>query len=237
MPQQHFEFKQFTIKQDRCAMKVGTDAVLLGAWVDTGNSEKILDIGSGTGILALMLAQKSNAQIDGIDIDENAFLQASENVNNCLWRDRINIFHISLQEFAIDQKAAYSLIVSNPPYFIDSSKANAESRTAARHTDSLSFQELISCVETMLSYDGRFCVILPTKEAEIFVQLACSKSFNLTKILRVKTRAEKSEKRCLMQFERIPVKLDDKSIVIEVGDRHEYSEDYKQLTKDYYLAF
>ncbi|MBK9480049.1 MAG: methyltransferase [Bacteroidia bacterium] len=238
MPQQHFEFKQFKINQDKCAMKVGTDAVLLGSWVNAQESKSILDIGTGTGIIALMLAQKSGAQIDAIDIDENAFIQASENVSLCKWHERIKVYHQSLQQFeasAGDKK--YDLIVSNPPYFIDSSKANAESRTAARHTDLLPFDELLNGVINLLEKKGKFCVILPFKEAELFRDMAEAKRLHIDKILRVKTRTDKTEKRLLMQFKFNPTSFSESSIVIEVDERHSYSDEYKELTKDYYLAF
>lgn len=237
MPQQQFEFKQFKINQDKCAMKVGTDAVLLGSWVDAATSTNILDIGTGTGIIALMLAQKSTAQIDAIDIDDAAFLQAQENVNNCKWKERIHVYHQSFQSFFKNQEKKYDLIVSNPPYFIDSSKASAESRTAARHTDSLAFEDLLEGVLKLLSKNGKFCVILPSKEAEIFRDLAKEKKLHVDKILRVKTRADKTEKRLLMQFEFNPTTFSESSIIIEQDERHSYSNEYKQLTKDYYLAF
>lgn len=237
MSQQYFEFKQFTINQDKCAMKVGTDAVLLGSWVDATSSKSILDIGTGTGIIALMLAQKSSAQIDAIDIDAGAFSQATENVALCKWKERIHIFHQSFQDFYSKRETKYDLVVSNPPYFIDSSKALAESRTAARHTDSLPFDDLIEGVVKLLDKKGKFCVILPFKEAEYFRELAEEKKLHLDKILRVKTRADKVEKRLLMQFEFNPTSFSESSIIIEEDERHSYSEDYKKLTKDYYLAF
>src|ERR1017187_8250144 len=110
-----FAFKQFTIKQDKCAMKVGTDAVLLGAWVNSVNSKNILDIGTGTGVIAIMLAQKSDANIDAIDIDEKAVQQALQNVNSCPWKERINVHHTAFQNFSANQQKKYDLIVSNPP--------------------------------------------------------------------------------------------------------------------------
>ncbi len=237
MPQQHFEFKQFKINQDKCAMKVGTDAVLLGSWVDASDAKSILDIGTGTGIIALMMAQKSQAKIDALDIDENAFLQAKENIYACKWKDRLAVHHISFQEYASVVSEKYDLIVSNPPYFIDSSKANAESRTAARHTDSLSFEELLNGVILLLTKKGKFCVILPYKEAELFRDMAKAKKLHIQKILRVKTRADKTEKRLLMQFEFNPTTFSESSILIEEDERHSYSDAYKELTKEFYLAF
>ena len=237
MPSQEFVFKQFKINQDKCAMKVGTDAVLLGSWVDTSNTKTILDIGTGTGIIALMLAQKSSASIDAIDIDRNAFLQASENVEDCRWKDRISTHHISLQQFTDESKYKYDLIVSNPPYFVDSSKALEESRTNARHTDHLSFCDLLKGVLSLLKPDGKFYVILPTKESQLFRDLAEEQDLFLTKLTRVITRTDKPEKRLLMKFEFIKKTVEEDSITIEKDDRHSYTSEYNELTKDYYLGF
>ncbi|OFY82670.1 MAG: hypothetical protein A3F72_02315 [Bacteroidetes bacterium RIFCSPLOWO2_12_FULL_35_15] len=237
MSNQSFAFKQFRINQDKCAMKVGTDAVLLGSWVNALNSKTILDIGTGTGIIALMLAQKSGARIDAIDIDNNAFEQARENINSCNWKDRITAHHISLQQFALENSQKYDLIVSNPPYFVDSSKAIEESRSNARHTDQLGYSELLDGVLKLLNPNGKFHIILPTKEGESFRELAEENKFYLTKLTRVITRADKPEKRLLMRFEFIRRTFSESSIVIEKDERHSYTDEYKELTKDYYLAF
>ncbi|MBN8696971.1 MAG: methyltransferase [Bacteroidetes bacterium] len=237
MANQSFAFKQFKINQDKCAMKVGTDAVLLGAWVNTANAKHILDIGTGTGIIALMLAQKSGAKIDAIDIDPNAFIQASENVNASNWKDRIHVQQISLQNFAKESDRKYDLIVSNPPYFVDSSKASEEARTNARHTDQLPYDALLNGVLSLLSPTGKFYVILPTKESELFRDLALENKLYLTKLTRVITRADKPEKRWLMRFEFTPRSFSESAIIIEKDERHSYTEEYKELTKDYYLAF
>lgn len=237
MSNQTFAFKQFKIVQDKCAMKVGTDAVLLGSWVNASNAKTILDIGTGTGIIALMLAQKSSARIDAIDIDLNAFIQATENVNDCTWKDRIEIHHISLQQFAKESDHKYDLIVSNPPYFIDSSKASEESRTNARHTDQLPFKDLLDGVLKLLNPNGKFYVILPTKESELFREDAEKHKLFLTKVTRVITRTDKPEKRLLMRFEFIQRAFSEDSITIEKDERHSYTDEYKEMTKDYYLAF
>lgn len=237
MSNQTFAFKQFKINQDKCAMKVGTDAVLLGSWVNSSNAKTILDIGTGTGIIALMLAQKSGARIDAIDIDMSAYVQATENVNNCDWKDRIEVHHISLQQFAKESDHKYDLIVSNPPYFIDSSKALEESRTNARHTDQLPFNELLDGVLKLLNPAGKFYVILPTKESEQFREEAEKHKLFLTKLTRVITRTDKPEKRLMMRFEFIQRAFSESSITIEKDERHSYTDEYKDLTKDYYLAF
>ncbi|MDF2436104.1 MAG: methyltransferase [Bacteroidota bacterium] len=237
MPNQEFVFKQFKIIQDKCAMKVGTDAVLLGSWVNTNNANSILDIGTGTGIIALMLAQRSNAIIDAIDIDKNAFIQATENVAACKWKEHIRVHHISLQEFAKEYPDKFDLIVSNPPYFIDSSKASEESRSNARHTDQLPYDDLLKGVLNLLNPDGKFYVILPTKESEQFRDLAEENKLFLTKLTRVITRTDKPEKRWLMRFEFTRKSFSEDSIIIEEDQRHSYTEAYKELTKEYYLGF
>jgi tRNA1Val (adenine37-N6)-methyltransferase len=238
MPNPHFAFKQFAIRQDKCAMKVGTDAVLLGAWAKTGTSKRILDIGTGTGIIALMLAQRSEAAIDGIDLDEAACLQAEENIALSPWKDRVHIFHHSIQDFSEETPIRYDLIVSNPPYFVDSSKATGLERTTARHADLLPYSELLESVIRLLDKKGRFCVILPVKEASVLRELAKERGLHLSKLMRVRTRTDKeTEKRHLMQFEFTPNSFSEESIAIEMDERHTYTPEYKELTKDYYLAF
>jgi len=237
MSSQEFVFKQFKISQDKCAMKVGTDAVLLGSWVNTSHAKTILDIGTGTGIIALMLAQKSYARIDAIDIDKNAFEQATENVSFCNWKERIHVYQTSLQQYTLSCNDKYDLIVSNPPYFVDSSKAFEESRTNARHTDQLPFEDLLNGVLRLLNQTGKFYVILPTKESQVFREMAEEQKLFLTKLTRVITRTDKLEKRLLMKFEFTKKTISENSIVIEKDERHTYTDEYKELTKDYYLGF
>jgi len=239
MPNSSFVFKQFTIKQDKCAMKVGTDAVVLGAWIKPNGSKSILDIGTGTGIIALMLAQKSDALIEAIDIDELSVEQAKQNVSESPFADKIHIFHSSFQNFALNhENKKYDLIVTNPPYFEQSLKSTLEQRSYARHADYLPFEELLSGVKKILSPKGKFCLILPTLEAEKFRVLAEKKGFSLSKLLRVKSKADKENaKRHVMQFEFVPTEFSEETLIIENTERHDYTEAYKQLTKDYYLNF
>lgn len=238
MPQETFVFKQFTIHQDKCPMKVGTDAVLLGAWIQAQQSKNILDIGTGTGVLALMLAQKCTAAIDAIDVDVEAIAQAKENVEFCKWRDRIKVHHISLQKYVKECTHKYELIVSNPPYFTDSSKSPEEGRSLARHNDFLPFNELIEGVVKLLDQKGKFFVILPNKEAGILKDLAEKKGLRLSRLLRVRTKHDKAtEKRHIMQFEFSPTSFNEETIVIEKEGRHEYTDEYIQLTRDYYINF
>jgi tRNA1Val (adenine37-N6)-methyltransferase len=218
-------------------MKVGTDAVLLGSWANASHAKHILDIGTGTGIIALMLAQRSGAQIDAIDIDHNAYLQASENVIASPWKDRISVFHKALQEFSPETDYRYDVIVSNPPFFVDSSKALEKSRTNARHTDQLPYGDLLKGVLRLLNPSGKFYVILPTKESEQFREMAEENKLFCTKITRVVTRTDKPEKRMLMRFEFTNRAFSEDSITIEQDERHSYTDQYKELTKDYYLHF
>ncbi len=238
MPGTSFAFKQFTVKQDKCAMKVGTDAVLLGAWVFPNGSKHILDIGTGTGVIALMLAQKTNAKIDAIDIDENAFLQAAQNVQESKFAEQVSVIHSALQEYVKTANKKYNLIVTNPPYFEQSLKSTDEQRSFARHADVLPFEELLDGVLKLMDEKGKFCLILPTLEAEKFRALAEKKGLHLSKLLRVKSRIDKeADKRHLMQFEIKPTEFSEKTIIIEQEERHQYTDDYKELTKDYYINF
>jgi tRNA1Val (adenine37-N6)-methyltransferase len=237
MSADRFEFKQFTINQSRCAMKVGTDAVLLGAWIQIEGAESILDIGTGTGVIALMMAQKGTAMITAIDIDASACEQSKENISNSPWPDRIKVLNKSLQQFTINNQHKFDLIVSNPPYFVDAYKSLEEARNQARHADQLPFNEFINCAKLLLHEKGKICVILPTRESIKFRELAAANQLYLTRIMHIKTTEYKDEKRQMLQFELINKKLVDETLVIEQDERHNYSKEYKELTKDFYLSF
>lgn len=219
-------------------MRVGTDAVLLGAWVVPNGSKNILDIGTGSGVIALMLAQKSSANILAIDIDKPSADQAIENVKNSIFSNQISIIHGDFQTFALESSQKFDLIVTNPPYFVDSLKNTSDTKANARHNDLLSFNDLISGVKKLLSEKGKFCLILPTKEAAIFREQAKTKGLYLSKLLRVRTRAEKeTEKRHLMQFEYKESEFSESTLIIETDAPKTYTPEYRELTKDYYLSF
>lgn len=233
-----FEFKKFKIKQDKCAMRVSTDAVLLGAWVIPNGSLSILDIGTGTGVIALMLAQKSNATIIAIDIDKESTEQAKVNVAESIFNEKVKVIHQSFQDLVKSSEHKFNLIVTNPPYFIDSYKNANDLKASARHTDLLSFEDLVGGVKKLLDEKGKFCLILPTNEARIFRELAQSKGLYLSKLLRIRTRFEKdSEKRHLMQFEFKESEFSESTLVIEKDSHRNYTQEYRELTKDYYLKF
>lgn len=232
-----FKFKQFTIEQDRCAMKIGTDGVLLGAWAPVEqNPFSILDIGTGTGIIALMLAQRSTAQqIDALEIDEQAYEQATDNLENSPWNDRLFCFHAGLDEFMEEPEDEYDLIVSNPPFYAEDYKTNNDQRDLARFQDALPFEDLIEAADLLLSENGILAVIIPFKEEDRF--LAIAKEFELypTKITRVKGTPTAEIKRSLLALSRNKTTLFSiDELTIEIG-RHEYTPEYIALTQDFYL--
>ena len=217
-------------------MKVGTDGVLLGSWVQPGNVGHILDIGTGTGLIALMMAQKSNAVIDAIDIDTDATSQAEENFNLSPWADRLNAIPESLQELTSHTSERYDLIISNPPYFMGAHPAPSEARNLARHMDdALSIEELAECVKKLLKPDGRFCVILPFMEGMKFLEYAELHGLYANHLTKVKTKIEKQEKRLMMEFELIRKDLIEDELVIQEEDMT-YTQQYIDLTSDFYMG-
>ena len=235
MSNPYFSFKQFTVYQDQCAMKVGIDGVLLGAWTCIENTARILDIGTGTGLIALMLAQRSDSIIDSIDINPNACAQASENIRLSPWSNRVNVQEISLQDFAVKTIQRYDLIVSNPPYFINSLKAPDDDRTTARHTDSLTHEDLISNSISLLKPLGRICIILPVTEADQCKNYALNNGLFCRREVRVIPKPNAVIKRILMEFGFQDCQNEITELVIESDIRHQYSVEFTLLAKDYYL--
>lgn len=231
-----FNFKQFTVNQDRCAMKIGTDGILLGAWVSLANHpESILDIGSGSGVIALQMAQRSEAStIDAVEIDENAFEQCIENFENSPWGDRLFCYHASLQEFASEIEDSYDLIVSNPPFYSEDYKTKDLARDQARFNDALPFEHLLVSVVHLLSENGLFAVILPKKEEVAFISLAEELGLFPHRICRVKGTSASEEKRSLLEFSFQKKTVLQTTLVMET-ERHVYTEDYLKLVRDFYL--
>ncbi|MGY0407503.1 MAG: tRNA1(Val) (adenine(37)-N6)-methyltransferase [Polaribacter sp.] len=234
-----FQFKEFTVCQEKTAMKIGTDAVLLGAWVSVNEcTNTILDIGSGTGVIALMLTQRFNAQIiDAVEIDENAHEQTVENFEQSDWGDRLYCYHAAFQEFATqiaEEEETYDCIVSNPPFYTDAFKTKNDARNTARFTSSLTFDELLKGVSKILSKDGTFAVIIPYKEEENFVALALKYSLFLNRSCRVQGNLSSEIKRSLLQFSLHQKTIKTAHLIIETA-RHKYTEAYINLTKDFYL--
>lgn len=231
-----FQFKQFTIEQDRCAMKIGTDGVLLGAWVSIKeNPFSILDIGSGTGIIALQMAQRSNAEIiDAIEIEANAYEQCVDNFENSPWGDRLFCYHASLQEFAEEIDDKYDLIISNPPFYSEDYKTLDKSRDKARFNDILPFDELIVSASKLLSQVGIFALIIPCREEENFIQLAKETGLYPRRICRVRGNPTSEQKRSIIEFSFFPARIEMEELVIE-NLRHDYTEEYKNLVGEFYL--
>ncbi len=232
-----FNFKQFTVQQDQCAMKIGTDGVLLGAWCPVDNNPfSVLDIGAGTGILSLMLAQRSSAeQIDSLEIDEEAYEQCVENFENSPWSDRLFCFHAGLDEFVEEPEDEYDIIISNPPFYSENYKTDDSQRDLARFQDALPFEDLIEAADLLLSENGIFAVIIPYKEEERFIDLCAEVELFPVKVTRVKGSHTTPIVRSLLAFKRYELSvLTADELVIEIS-RHEYTDDYINLTKDFYL--
>lgn len=232
-----FKFKEFEVKQDKSAMKIGTDAVLLGAWLpikETVNS--ILDIGAGTGVIALQMAQRSCAQlIDAIEIEDDAYEECVFNFENSPWADRLFCYHASLQEFVQEMKGKkYDLIVSNPPFYQDSFLQKDAKRELARNTNALSFKTLISSAVSLLEQIGTFAVIIPFKEESDFIDLAKEQKLFPFKITRVKGNDKSEIKRSLLAFSFNKKQLQVDELTIEI-DRHKYTEKYNEIVKKFYL--
>jgi len=211
---------------------------LLGAWIIPNGSKNILDIGTGTGVISLMLAQKSSANILAVEIDKESTEQAKLNVSQSNYFSQIQVENVSIQDLAQKSEKKFDLIVTNPPYFIDSYKSIESNRTIARHSDSLPFEELIDSVKKLLDIKGKFCLILPKNEAGIFRKMAEIKGLYLSKLLRIRTKPDKeSEKRHLMQFEFKETEFSESTLVLEENESRNYTQAYKEFTKDYYLNF
>ena len=232
-----FQFKQFAVNQDQCAMKIGTDGVLLGAWAPIDSRpNSILDIGTGTGIIALMLAQISDAQqIDALEIDENAYEQAVDNFESSPWGDRLFCFHAGLDEFVEEPEDEYDLIVSNPPFYVEDFRSDNAQRDLARFQEAMPFEDLVESAALLLSENGIFAVIIPFKEEENFLELAKEYELFPIKITRVKGTHKTQIVRSLLAFRRYELSvLSADELVIEIN-RHEYTDDYIALTKEFYL--
>jgi len=217
-------------------MKVGTDGVLLGAWVNIDSVKNILDVGTGTGLIALMIAQRSSALIDAVEIDELSSQQALENVENSPWKDRITIFNESFQSFALKETKKYNLIVSNPPYFIKSLKSPELARTTARHTELLPHEDLLNGICKLLEANGRFAGIFPYLEGNIFTAKAANYGLYCQKRVNILGKEKQPPKRLLLEFCQEKKGLEESELIIRNSD-DTFSEKYKLLTKDFYLAF
>lgn len=238
MSENAFQFKEFKIVQDRCAMKIGTDGVLLGAWASLKhNPNSILDIGTGTGLIALMLAQRSPALlIDALEIDEDAYEQAVENFEQSNWGDRLFCYHAAFDEFVeeMQDEEKYELIIANPPFHTEDYLSDSANRNKARFTEALPFLELIEGVSKLLHPGGKFITIIPYKEESNFIALAVQFGLFPQEITWVRGNETSGIKRSLLSFSFREIQPKENELTIEIS-RHNYTEAYKKLVKDFYL--
>ena len=231
-----FRFKQFTIHQDRCAMKVGTDGVLLGAWADVHDKTQVLDIGTGTGLIALMMAQRNpNALVDAIEIDADAAKQARQNASNSPFHKNIAVHETPLHSFETERK--YDLIISNPPFFSNVTKNSNNSKSTARHDDLLSSEEILLFSKKHLTENGALNVIYPIENAEKMIQQAENNGLLLTRKCTISPTPEKPAHRMMLTFEKEKKDCVHEKLIIEDKGRHGYSSKYIELTKAFYLNF
>jgi len=251
MSNSYFKFKQFTVHQDRCAMKVCTDACLFGAYiaeklsaekvkqgkkdVSTDTPKKLLDIGTGTGLLSLMLAQKTGYHIDAVEIDEQAAQQAKENFEASPWKERLKVYHSSVLSYEpASQK--YDFIISNPPFFEGDLKSVQTERNIALHSTELNLRELIIQIKRLLVKDGRFAVLLPFHRAAYFEKLAAEHEFFISERVLVKQTPKHNYFRAILLFETGLVKTNESEIKIHDENR-KYTAAFTNIKKDYYLNF
>jgi tRNA1Val (adenine37-N6)-methyltransferase len=235
MPNNYFQFKQFTITQNGPVFKVGTDGVLLGAAADVSESHRILDIGAGTGLISIMLAQRCNAEIVALEPDYDSFMQLNENVDNCNWKERIKAVNCTLQDYQPGNR--FDTIVSNPPFFIDSLKNPDPVKSSSRHTDSLSQDDILQKMSELLEDTGTLQLILPYAEGNIFIAKSAGFDLFCNKLVKVKPLPASEVKRLIMIFSRTRTILHESFLTIETGPRHNYTDEYKELTSRYYLKF
>ncbi len=230
-----FTFKQFSLSDSECAMKIGTDGVLLGSFAANYPCSRVLDVGTGCGLLALMIAQKTQAIIDGIEIEENAAGQAAANFKQTPWTHRLFAHHISLQKFATNAEKKYDLVVSNPPFFKGSLNSQYHPRNLARHDHSLSFNELFAHTRQLMINHGILLIIYPADAEQLMDQTAKENLFSAAKKVYIYPTPGHSARRIISEFHIKPVaQLKKESIIIESGIRHQYTSDYKKLTFDYH---
>ena len=230
-----FRFKQFSVRQARSAMKVGTDGVLLGAWVDVQDVRRALDVGTGTGLIALMLAQRSKAQIDAVEIDAAAAAEAAENAAASPWPDRVKVIHQSVQDYARQANETYDLVVSNPPFFTGGVLSAYQDRASVRHTVKLPHGDLLDAARRLLHPEGRLAVILPYLEGLRFGELAATYGFYLCRRTRVRPLPEQPFNRLLLEFARQVRPLQESDLVIQDEQGH-WTEAYARLTRPFYIS-
>ncbi|MBI6529776.1 tRNA1(Val) (adenine(37)-N6)-methyltransferase [Proteus vulgaris] len=236
-----FTFKQFFVAHDKCEMKVGTDGVLLGAWAPIENVKKALDIGTGSGLVALMLAQRANQieSIDGIELDENAALQATDNAQASQWCSLIHIYHCDIHHYVEQTQDKYDLIVSNPPYFEPAIACRNDIREQARYTKTLTHEGLLDSAQSLITDNGLFCVVLPYAIGEQFIEIAEKKGWNIAKRVNIKDSADKPYHRILLAFQKQSescIECNIEELIIRHNEGH-YTDKFQSWVTDFYLYY
>jgi tRNA1Val (adenine37-N6)-methyltransferase len=233
-----FHFKQFSIDDSKAAMKIGTDAVLLGAWTPCNYGNRILDIGTGSGILTIMMAQRNpDVEIDAVEIDPDATAQAKLNAQLSPWNDRIHIFNLSVQEFSLAKMNSYNLIICNPPFFTNSLKAPDNKRNLARHNNSLPVEDLLESTSKMLTEDGKAVFIIPANTYETWKREAAKHQLFPDKITWVKSSPANAPHRVMVVFSRKNQDAIPEDEICIYSSEKIHSQAYKEITKDFYLKF
>lgn len=235
MGQDFFRFKQFTVYHNLCAMKVGIDGVLLGAWADVSSAGSVLDIGTGSGLIALMLAQRSEALIHAIDIDEGAVMQSRLNFSRSPWPARLSVGQVSVQIFSETSDKRFDLIVSNPPFFVNALKTPDKQRTTARHTETLTHEELLRSAQKLLNKTGRICLILPVEEGIKCIKFAQTLGLQCNRLVSVFPKPGTQVKRLLIELSYQTSTCIESSLTVESDVRHSYSAEFTALARNFYL--
>lgn len=236
MSNNYFKFKQFCINHEHSAMKVGTDGVLLGAWANTDQCKKILDVGTGTGLIALMMAQRSDAAIVGIEIDETAALEAKTNVKQAPFGAKVNIINQDFKQFYADTTDKFDLIISNPPYFENSLNSPYKQRNQARHNNTLNLEDLIEGSLTIMEEHGRLALVYPYKDWELLKNKAEERGLWLHRLTKVHSFEDKDLVRVLVEFSRDKRSMSqEERLVLYKNEKRERTDAYWALTNDFYL--
>ena len=237
MPNNWFRFKQFTIQQEHAAMKVGTDGVLLGAWASVPEpGSRVLDVGTGTGLIAMMIAQRTrDVNIDALEIDALSAAQANENFQNSPWKDRLNSIHASFQEYASISKTRYDQIICNPPFFTGSKKTESKSKNLARHDDSLSLKDLLKGSVSLMKETAILSLILPVDKEEQAMDMIQEQQMYCSRLTRVKPTPQKPINRILLEVSLQAKKCEENELCIEMEKRHMYSDAFNNLVDGFYL--
>lgn len=231
----YFQFKQFKIHQEKSAMKVNTDGVLLGAWTNLDGAKTVLDVGAGTGLISLMIAQRSHATITGIEIEKNAAEEAVLNVQNSNWSNRVSIQHISFQDFVTTAGNKFDVIVSNPPFFSNGVKNTNPHLSMARHNHLLPFADIVGGAKILLTENGKLSLILPSDSTKEFIEKARRENLFLNRLTEIKPFPDKEPNRCLMEFGKEKQVVQKTQMSVFDYSRTDYSEEFKTLACDFYL--